>query len=99
MYLGNPAEHKGAIAVANEGRLRPAMLLQDVSDRCRHVIGAQRLPGQADADVAPLQQYNWPGAEGTGELMDELKIGCLQAPDNSVSLASLDVTSVHCTPL
>lgn len=99
MYLGNPAEHKCAIAVAYEGRLCPAMLMQDVSDRCRHVIRAQRLPGQANADVAPLQQDNRPGAEGTGELMDELKIGCLQAPENSVSLASLHVTNVHCTPL
>ena len=79
MDLSNPAEHKGAIAVADECRLRPAMLLQDVSDGRRHVIRAQRLPGQADADVAPLQQDNWPGAEGAGKLMDELKIGGLQA--------------------
>ena len=84
MYLGNPAEHKGAVAVADEGRLRPAMLLQDVSDGRRHVIRAQRLPGQADADVAPLQQDNGPGAKGAGELMDEMKIGRLQAPHKPV---------------
>ena len=77
MYLRNPAEHKCSIAVADEGRLRPAMLPQDVPHRRGHVVRAQGLPGQADADVAPLQQNDWPGAEGGCELMDELEIWCL----------------------
>lgn len=82
MHLCDPAEHKRPIAVADKGCLCPAMLLKDVSDGHRHVIRAQRLPRQADADMAPLQQDDRPGAESTGELMDELEVDCLQTPED-----------------
>lgn len=79
MDLRNSAEHKCAIAVPNEGCLGPAMIVQDVSYGHGHVVGAQRLPGEAYADMATLQQHYRPGAEGKCDLMYKLKVRRLQA--------------------
>ena len=72
--LCNPAEHKGTIAMPNEGRLAPSMLVQDVFDCVSHVISRQRLPSQAHADVTPLQQDDWAGPEGARDLVDQLQV-------------------------
>ena len=85
VHLRNPAEHKGAVGVAHEGGLLPAMLGQNSRCSIRHgICGA---PGrvQANADMPRLQQHHWSGWEGMCELHDEVEVRRLFIQQNHSS--------------